>query len=260
MSFYFGDRGDDYKSLKGLINRNEGKFTSEAQGRFWRNRFFQNIKLLDKQHKDEADFDVWSQVNRYMGQQAPEGTHTVNVDAYVSFGRTVNEIVYTFVLDAEGVLAMYKTVKKGTNEVWITNRAVSSLKTFKENQDQIELDAAKAWGDEMAAKGLTIPNGERITVKGTVEHVYMRDSEYGLNMKMRVRSEHGYVLYGAVPKAFRNFSEKYGLNPMEGMFTDTEISFEALVTVNKNMVFFSRPTKFEMAEEYIAYALLKKEY
>lgn len=119
-----------------------------------------------------------------------------------------------------------KFVKYGS----ISEKAKNFLATLLEKiEDRPALEAKKAAERETAAD---VPTG-RVTVEGTVLTIKVQDGPYGSVVKMLVKHESGYKVWGTVPS---------GLNPEKG----DKVRFTAMVEKSKDdpkFGFYKRPTK-----------------
>lgn len=254
MSFHFLTGEDDYKSLTGLINRNDGKFVSANQAKFWLNR-------VKKQVEAEAggDFDPWAIADFYK-IDIPYGAYAYTSQVVAHFGvRTNIYFDYIFVIDALGVIAKHKMTKKPKVE-FIADRPFVSFKDAIAAGD-IELARLnKIKVDALAKEGIAIPNGDRVEVAGDIIKIRFQPDQFGDRHVMTVQLN-GYKTYGTVPKAMHKLADKHGLEV--GDMVGAEISFTATITPSHRdplFTFFKRPAKFEMDDNFLALAILQKDF
>ena len=125
-----------------------------------------------------------------------------------------------------------KLVKYGSASDRATNYIGVLLKKI---EDRAVVEARRAAEAALAAD---VPEG-RVTVKGEVISMRMQDGYYGSTMKMLVKDETGYKVWGTVPA---------GINIERG----SHVKFTAMVEPSKDdpkFGFFKRPTKAECTDE-----------
>jgi len=104
---------------------------------------------------------------------------------------------------------------------------------------EIEAECA---AEKAAAKPFPVTD-ERITVKGTVLSVKEQDGLYGLEIKITVKSEDGWVIYGNAPMSARNHVKP-----------GCKVEFNCrpkVSTKDEKFGFFSRPTQFDIITEEV---------
>lgn len=115
MGFDFsGNDGDVFMSLKGLVNKNQGFFKTVKQAQF-----------LYKQYV-AANTHTAADAVRFYGVPLVEGQVLVTATAYTRWAdygvRSVVPVIFGFVLDREGVVALYKIRGNGNlRDGWAPN-------------------------------------------------------------------------------------------------------------------------------------------
>lgn len=124
MSFDFASQDEQtlFISLKGLCNKNEGFFKSAKQAQFL---FRQYTKRFDLNHTRE-------QINTMWGVPVAADQITVEAMAYTRWAdygsRSVIPVLYVFVLDQMGVVALYKVGGSGNlRDGWAPNASKTKL-------------------------------------------------------------------------------------------------------------------------------------
>lgn len=255
MSFHFINGEDDYKSLQGLIRRNDGKFVSDKQAKFWRERVNKQV-IAEARH---SETDPWALADFYK-IDIPYGAYAYTCQIVAHFGVMTNiHFEYIFVIDALGVIAKHKMTKKPKVE-FTADRPFVSIKDAIATADAEKnlLDELKV--SELTAMGITIPDGERVEVAGGIIKIRSQSNQFGDRHVMTVQLN-GYKTYGTVPKAMHKLAAEHGLEVDD--MVGAEITFTATITPSKNdpfFTFFKHPAKFTMNDNFLAMVILQKDF
>ncbi|MGL6052634.1 MAG: hypothetical protein ACRC16_22080 [Aeromonas salmonicida] len=169
MSFGFDceTSGDAYRSLKGLVNSNNGVWKSRKQREFLLNGSRSPLKSLTCTHSVEA---------------LPQGTRRIRINAHVRQGhRTFVPVRWDFLVDEIGVARLSRVRAKGTEVLW--SRDDAQVETTHLEESQEEKDAREA--QERAVLKTVFRSqhqgkvGDRIEVSITVKRSIRCDGDYG---------------------------------------------------------------------------------
>lgn len=130
-------------------------------------------------------------------------------------------------------IGLVKRIHDGTPAEWEVKRA--------------ERDAART-AEEAAAQPVPVTDA-RVEIVGTVISAKEQDSDFGTVVKMLVRTEAGYKLWGAVPASLRD--QFGGSGECAPFLRGKRIKFCARVQRSPNddkFGFFSRPTKAQVVQ------------
>ena len=102
-------------------------------------------------------------------------------------------------------------------------------------KSRVKFEQRKADEEIRLAQVLPVPNGNGLTIIGTVKSVKWQDNQFGGSYKMLVESEEGYRLWGTVPKV------------IDAVEVGDKVKFVANVRQSDNLFgFFSRPRKAQV--------------
>jgi hypothetical protein len=131
-----------------------------------------------------------------------------------------------------------KLVKYGS----ISDKQYSFLQMLLERISTRAARMAQREAERAAAK--PCPSG-KIKITGTVLGTKMQFSDFGDVLKMTVKSDEGWVVYGSVPSCMRYFKDGAQCGPAK----DARIEFTATITVSDKDIkfgFFKRPTQAQL--------------
>ena len=125
-------------------------------------------------------------------------------------------------------------------------QAAQLLRVGLRTQARVAKDAAEA--DEPK---VPVVAGKGVAVTGTVLSVQWRENDYGVALKMLVKDDRGFKLWGTVPSALLWKATEHGESPVDSdELKGARVEFTANVEVSKDDEFFgfaSRPRKASMA-------------
>lgn len=134
-------------------------------------------------------------------------------------------------------------------------KLVAKLINYIENKDQIEAER-KAKREAEKAAAAPCPEG-RVKVTGTILTVKVREHKFGYDLKVLVKDESGFTVWGNLPKDFNlliewvddpNSDEKYPRLKVK----EPKVEFVATITPSKDDTkfgFFKRPSKSKLFAE-----------
>lgn len=165
MSFGFdcNNSADAFRSLKGLVNHNQGVWKSRKQREFLLNGSSSPLNALKASSTPE--------------EQAV-GARRVCVNAHVQFGRRYSPVTWVFVIDDIGVVQMIRIRRSGNEVEWTRPEGVDSSHL---DQPTPEEEAAhrEAFNEVFTARHVGTL-GQREELELTLTGVFHKDT-YSLN-------------------------------------------------------------------------------
>ena len=165
MSFGFdcNNSGDAFRSLKGLINKNQGVWVSRKQREFLLNNASSPLNALKVSSTPE--------------EQAV-GACRVCVNAHVQHGRRFTSVWWIFVVDNIGVVQMIRGRRNGNEVEWTRPEGVDSSHLDQPTQE--ELAAHREAFNEVFTARHVGTLGQRQELELTLTGVFHKDC-YSLN-------------------------------------------------------------------------------